>query len=260
MDAGASRPRRVAFAPSDCHTCLSATRKCQRERPYCSTCLSRGIRCGGYATELSWHSSRTFTSRGRRPSQQRTSRASTSTRQKHPATAASSVVLPEESVRCSRPRQNPVSGRQSPASTGEITFTPGTIAACFAGDFPGMVDGNFHDFAVNTQAADSSLVEAPDVDDRQGGSIQLGDEDVRSIASAISVTATTSTNSRECEQAFQLNGSANSFTHRVGNDGHSILNPLLDTVQISLSLNFGKNREKLLRCCKSQRLPTCHRD
>ncbi|KAK5042119.1 hypothetical protein LTR13_001925 [Exophiala sideris] len=76
-EAGTTRPRFTAFAPTDCHTCLSGNRKCERQRPYCSTCLERGVKCGGYATTLSWHSSRAYS--GRTPSrnhQQRPSRRS----------------------------------------------------------------------------------------------------------------------------------------------------------------------------------------
>ncbi|KIX08907.1 uncharacterized protein Z518_03564 [Rhinocladiella mackenziei CBS 650.93] len=57
-----TRPRLAAFAPTDCHTCLSRNRRCERQRPYCSTCLDKGLKCGGYATALSWHECRTYSS------------------------------------------------------------------------------------------------------------------------------------------------------------------------------------------------------
>ncbi|KAI1614983.1 fungal-specific transcription factor domain-containing protein [Exophiala viscosa] len=76
-EAGTTRPRFTAFAPTDCHTCLSGNRKCERQRPYCSTCLERGVKCGGYATTLSWHSSRAYSGRtSSRGHQQRPNRRS----------------------------------------------------------------------------------------------------------------------------------------------------------------------------------------
>ncbi|KIW69286.1 hypothetical protein PV04_05168 [Phialophora macrospora] len=57
---GATRPRFAAFAPTDCHTCLSRQRQCDKQRPYCSTCLDEGLKCGGYATSLLWHQCRAY--------------------------------------------------------------------------------------------------------------------------------------------------------------------------------------------------------
>lgn len=48
----------LAFARTDCHTCVSAARTCDRRRPQCSTCRDLGIKCGGFATPLSWDNNR----------------------------------------------------------------------------------------------------------------------------------------------------------------------------------------------------------
>lgn len=52
------RTNSLAFAQADCHTCAVAGDQCDRRRPKCSTCLSRGRNCGGFATQLSWDSRR----------------------------------------------------------------------------------------------------------------------------------------------------------------------------------------------------------
>ncbi len=80
-EAGTTRPRFTAFASTDCHTCLSGNRKCERQRPYCSTCLERGVKCGGYVTPLSWHESRAYSGResSRRHQQWRNRRSDSTT-------------------------------------------------------------------------------------------------------------------------------------------------------------------------------------
>lgn len=55
------RTNSLAFAQSDCHTCTSTGEHCDRRRPQCSTCLSLGRKCGGFATPLSWDSRRMWT-------------------------------------------------------------------------------------------------------------------------------------------------------------------------------------------------------
>ncbi|PLB46425.1 hypothetical protein P170DRAFT_465948 [Aspergillus steynii IBT 23096] len=50
----------LAFARTDCHTCLSTGQGCDRRRPQCTTCLERGVKCGGFVTPLSWDTSRTW--------------------------------------------------------------------------------------------------------------------------------------------------------------------------------------------------------
>lgn len=50
----AKRTNSLAFASVDCHTCLVNGAKCDRKRPQCATCISKEIRCAGFATPLSW--------------------------------------------------------------------------------------------------------------------------------------------------------------------------------------------------------------
>ncbi|KFY08400.1 hypothetical protein V492_06265 [Pseudogymnoascus sp. VKM F-4246] len=52
------RTNSLAFAQTDCHSCASAGRQCDRRRPQCSTCLGLGVKCGGFATPLSWDNNR----------------------------------------------------------------------------------------------------------------------------------------------------------------------------------------------------------
>lgn len=55
--ATASSPKRAngrSVSSTDCHTCASLNRRCDRQRPQCSTCLARNETCGGFATALSW--------------------------------------------------------------------------------------------------------------------------------------------------------------------------------------------------------------
>ncbi|KAH8422334.1 Zn(II)2Cys6 transcription factor [Aspergillus melleus] len=54
------RTNSLAFARTDCHTCLSTRQTCDRQRPQCTTCLKRGVECGGFATPLVWDTSRTW--------------------------------------------------------------------------------------------------------------------------------------------------------------------------------------------------------
>lgn len=52
------RTNSLAFSRTDCHTCASVGRTCDRRRPQCSTCLDLGLKCGGFATPLSWDNNR----------------------------------------------------------------------------------------------------------------------------------------------------------------------------------------------------------
>ncbi|KAL5350691.1 hypothetical protein ACLOAV_004260 [Pseudogymnoascus australis] len=52
------RTNSLAFSQTDCHSCLSAGRACDRRRPQCSTCLGLGVKCGGFVTPLSWDNNR----------------------------------------------------------------------------------------------------------------------------------------------------------------------------------------------------------
>lgn len=42
------RTNSLGWAKSDCHTCQSTSRLCDRRRPRCDTCTAQGIICGGY--------------------------------------------------------------------------------------------------------------------------------------------------------------------------------------------------------------------
>jgi hypothetical protein len=48
------RTNSLAFAQADCHTCATLNDQCDRRRPRCSTCLSKGRKCDGFAVSLSW--------------------------------------------------------------------------------------------------------------------------------------------------------------------------------------------------------------
>jgi len=52
-----SRTNSLAFAKSDCHTCKTKRRKCDRQRPVCSTCQDLGDKCEGFQTRLVWEGS-----------------------------------------------------------------------------------------------------------------------------------------------------------------------------------------------------------
>lgn len=41
-------------AADDCFTCRKRSVKCDRKRPYCSSCIDNGKECGGYKTTLTW--------------------------------------------------------------------------------------------------------------------------------------------------------------------------------------------------------------
>ncbi|KAH8810619.1 fungal-specific transcription factor domain-containing protein [Xylogone sp. PMI_703] len=49
-----SRTNALAFAKTDCHTCIANKRQCDRKRPRCSSCSGRDIVCGGYPIPLTW--------------------------------------------------------------------------------------------------------------------------------------------------------------------------------------------------------------
>ncbi|KAE9367713.1 hypothetical protein N431DRAFT_416495 [Stipitochalara longipes BDJ] len=53
-----SRTNSLAFAKSNCHTCLANQRRCDRKRPRCSSCSGMNIVCGGYPMQLIWSKSK----------------------------------------------------------------------------------------------------------------------------------------------------------------------------------------------------------
>lgn len=60
---GEKRTNSLAFSRTPCHTCSSAQRDCDRRRPRCGTCLRAGVSCAGFATPLTWDSSRIWLGR-----------------------------------------------------------------------------------------------------------------------------------------------------------------------------------------------------
>lgn len=54
----ATRTNSLAFAKTDCHTCAAKQRRCDRNRPRCSTCSGKDIVCGGYPMQLTWSRSK----------------------------------------------------------------------------------------------------------------------------------------------------------------------------------------------------------
>ncbi|EHY55014.1 hypothetical protein ABEF92_003230 [Exophiala dermatitidis] len=48
------RTNSLGWAKSDCHTCSSLGRHCDRRRPRCSACLNDGVICAGYVQQLDW--------------------------------------------------------------------------------------------------------------------------------------------------------------------------------------------------------------
>jgi hypothetical protein len=57
------RTNSLAFAKTDCHTCIANQRRCDRTRPRCSSCSGRNIICGGYPMQLTWPKSKPIQSR-----------------------------------------------------------------------------------------------------------------------------------------------------------------------------------------------------
>ncbi|KAL9089635.1 MAG: hypothetical protein Q9165_005667 [Trypethelium subeluteriae] len=49
------RTNSLGWAKSDCHTCQSIFRFCDRRRPRCDACTTEGVICGGYVQRLRWH-------------------------------------------------------------------------------------------------------------------------------------------------------------------------------------------------------------
>ena len=48
------RTNSLGWAKSDCHSCVSRSRHCDRRRPRCSPCLAEGTICSGYVQQLDW--------------------------------------------------------------------------------------------------------------------------------------------------------------------------------------------------------------
>ncbi|KIX08470.1 uncharacterized protein Z518_03126 [Rhinocladiella mackenziei CBS 650.93] len=48
------RTNSLGWAATDCHTCQSNRRQCDRRRPRCDTCTHSGVICGGFSQRLDW--------------------------------------------------------------------------------------------------------------------------------------------------------------------------------------------------------------
>ena len=48
------RTNSLGWAHSDCHTCAAEHFVCDRRRPRCDACTTRGLLCGGYVQVLNW--------------------------------------------------------------------------------------------------------------------------------------------------------------------------------------------------------------
>ena len=61
--ASTRRTNSLAFAKSDCHTCVSRGLHCDRQRPRCTICQDSGRLCNGYSMQLSWQRSHSAANR-----------------------------------------------------------------------------------------------------------------------------------------------------------------------------------------------------
>lgn len=50
----ARRTNSLGSAKTDCHTCSSLKKPCDRQRPQCGTCRHEQRKCGGYVLDLVW--------------------------------------------------------------------------------------------------------------------------------------------------------------------------------------------------------------
>jgi hypothetical protein len=276
-EAGATRPRLVAFASTDCHTCLSRKRNCQRQRPYCSTWLDRGIKCGGYATALSWHESRTYISLNRQryqqasgqmvPSQRRHKRADRRWNAQrlgnvHDCRFAESQKSTERSRTTTIPSQHPEpsshdrysipSNHHSPNFLSGIPFIPGASADGTAEDFAGQTKDVLQDFFLMpiVQPTGSSPSRVQDLNDEQCLPQSHHEESVfldvpEFVAEECSLSDLTA-----CDRAFDTTNHTFGRIGMYADDIHLMLNPLDNTVLIPSSLDPTQKRKMLLKCCE----------
>jgi hypothetical protein len=276
MEAGATRPRLVACASTDCHTCLSAKRNCQRQRPYCSTCLDRGIKCGGYATALSWHESRTYMSHNRQRYQQASGQMLLSQRrhkradrrwnaerlgnvrdwrfaesQKSTERSRTTTIHSQHPEPSSHDRYSLPGNHHSPNFISGIPFTPGASADCVAEDFAGQAKDGLHDFSLMpiVQPTGSSPSRVQDLNDEQclPQSHQEGSflDVPEFVAEPFSLTDFTA-----CDPTFDTTNHTFGRIGMCADDIHLMLNPLANTVLIPSSLDPTQQRKMLLKCCE----------
>lgn len=276
-EAGATRPRLVAFAPTGCHTCLSGNRKCQKQRPYCSTCLDRGIKCGGYATALSWHESRTYSIHNRQRYQQASGHVLLSPRrhkradsrwnaerpgnirdwrfaesQKSKERSQTATIHSQHPEPSSHDRYNLPGDHHSPNFISGIPFTPGTSADCFAEDFAGQAEDGLHDFSLMpvVQPTGSSPHLVKDLDDRQCLTQSHQEEGAPLDVSAFAPETSCLADFTACDPTFDPTNLTFGRIGMCGDDMHLMLNPIANTSLIPSSLDPGQQREMLLECCE----------
>ena len=277
MDKNATRPRLVAFASTDCHTCLSRKRNCPRQRPYCSTCLDRGIKCGGYATALSWHESRAYISHNRERCQQASGQMLSQRRHKRADRSwiaerlgnvrdcrfAESQKSAEGSRTTTIHSQNPepsshdqfslTGNHHSPNFLCRIPFITGASAHCAAEeDFAGQVKDGLQDFSVIpiVQATVSGPSQGRDLIDGKCLPQSHQEESAFHVVPELVAEESSLTDFAACDPAFDT---SNYALGRIGmntDEIQSALNPLSNTALISSSLDPTLKRKMLLECCE----------
>ncbi|EXJ60599.1 hypothetical protein A1O7_04752 [Cladophialophora yegresii CBS 114405] len=97
------RTNSLGWAKSDCHTCASHNRYCDRRRPRCSPCLAEGAVCKGYVQELNWERGAVRISKKRAKSYLGSTESATTKTAPLPTPATFTFVDPSESQK--RPRR-----------------------------------------------------------------------------------------------------------------------------------------------------------
>lgn len=274
-EASATRPRLVAFAPTDCHTCLSVNRKCQRQRPYCSTCLDRGTRCGGYATALSWHDSRTYSGQNRPSLLQGRHQGSPSTR-RHKSVDSRFTSIKTASLRNWHiaQSQNSTGSSQAgsvslqhseipthvPESINDIALTYDTSVDCFPEDFAnlGRAEDGINNFPLMpiSQSTCSTPHSIPEVDTEQSlitfnQDQEQEQEDIPFEISALGAQPPGHINISSYDLTFDPNNPSFGDIGLCPDYIHLIFNPSANNIVNPSYLDPLQKREMLLKCCKS---------
>ncbi|RFU34827.1 hypothetical protein B7463_g1544, partial [Scytalidium lignicola] len=268
-EAGATRPRLVAFASADCHTCLSGERKCQRQRPYCSTCLDNGIKCGGYVTALSWHQSRNH---NRQRYQQTNGQVLLSSRRHKRADRRWNVEklgnihnwrLTESQKSTERDQTtsihpqfpnspsaydpaNLIDNHYSPDSSGGSLSTPGADTNCLVEDFAGQGQNDIRDFSFipGVQPTRSSPHRVQDLADEQYLT-QSHQEEVAPLD--ISACGVEASSLIAFDPTFDPTYPTLGRLRMSSDDMHLMPNSLSNVILIPPSFEPGQQREMLLK-------------
>jgi hypothetical protein len=115
--ASGKKPNPQSVSSTDCHTCKSQGRRCDRQRPQCATCTSHVEKCGGFETPLQWDrgskSSSTQSKHGRDVER-------TTTRSKRSSNLAGATNSEADPVTFAHPA--PPASVDAPASLRKFTF------------------------------------------------------------------------------------------------------------------------------------------